>query len=426
MGAGEVVRADEGEVVGAGVGESWQGRPMSTLPTVPRIESLRIENYRALRAVELREISPLTVLVGPNGSGKSTVFDIFAFLAESFDETLRTAWERRNRFRELRTRGAEGPIVFEIKYREAPSQPLITYHLEINEERRGPVVSREWLQWRRGQSGKPFRFLDFSNGSGSVVSGDTPDEQAERQPEELSGPDLLAVNTLGQFTRHPRVSALRSFISGWYLSYISSASTRGLPESGPQERLSATGDNLPNVIQYLEEQHPERLATILDVLSQRIPQLEKVIAKVLDDGRLMMQIKDAPFEQPILAKFASDGTLKMLAYLTVLYDPNPAPFIGIEEPENQLHPFLMPGLAEECRLAAAQSQVLVTTHSPPFLSALKPSEVWILNRDNLGFTNAVRASDVDAIRYQTQAGANLGDLWLERYFPSVNLGTGAP
>lgn len=388
---------------------------MASTSSVPRIESLSVRNYRALRSVELRDLSPLTVLLGPNGSGKSTVFDVFAFLAESFESGLRTAWERRNRFRELRTRGCEGPIVFEIKYRESAGEPVITYHLEIDEQGRAPVVSREWLQWRRGARGKPFRFLDFSQGQGNVVSGDTPDDEAQRQQEVLSGPELLAVSTLGQFAKHPRVSALRSFISGWYLSYISAASTRSIPESGPQERLSATGDNLPNVIQYLDEQHPDRLAEILRVLSRRVPRLERVIARVLDDGRLMMQIKDAPFKEPILAKFASDGTLKMLAYLTILYDPVPAPFIGVEEPENQLFPFLMHGLAEECRLAADRSQVLVTTHSPQFVSALRPRELRLLQRDDRGFTHATSAAALPDVALHVESGATLGDLWLESY-----------
>lgn len=388
---------------------------MSRAVSVPRIESFRVENYRALRSVELKDLTPLTVLLGPNGSGKSTLFDVFAFLAESFEHGLRSAWERRNRFKELRTRGADGPISFEIKYRESADAPVITYHLEIDERNRRPVVAREWLQWRRGQRGKPFRFLDFTEGRGNVVSGDTPDDEAERQQEELSDSELLAVSTLGQFSKHPRVSALRSFISGWYLSYISAASTRSIPESGPQERLSATGDNLPNVIQYLGEQHLERLDRILGVLSHRVPRLERVDARVLDDGRLMMRVKDAPFADPVLAKFASDGTLKMLAYLTVLYDPAPAPFIGIEEPENQLFPTLMPGLAEECRTAAGLSQVLVTTHSPQFVSALDPRELRILSRSAEGFTQVRTASELPHVVHHLKAGARLGDLWLEGY-----------
>ncbi len=80
-----------------------------------RIESVRIENYRALREVELQDLTPLTVLIGPNGSGKSTVFDVFNFLSECFQSGLRYAWDRRGRARELKTRGQQGPVVIELK-----------------------------------------------------------------------------------------------------------------------------------------------------------------------------------------------------------------------------------------------------------------------------------------------------------------------
>ncbi|QYU68128.1 AAA family ATPase [Leptolyngbya sp. 15MV] len=282
----------------------------TTRTAVPRIETIKIRNYRALRDLELTNLTPLTVFLGPNGSGKSTIFDVFAFLSECFTVGLRKAWDKRNRFRELRSRNETGPIEFELKYRETRDSPIITYHLAIDEDSKGPVVVKEWLQWRRGQTGQPFRFLDFNMGEGRVFAGEQPGATTERIDEVLSLPDALAVNTLGQLSRHPRVTALREFIIGWYLSYLSADNTRGIPESGPQERLSETGDNLPNVIQYLREQHPERLDEILTKLSQRGPRLEQVGAEVMPDGRLLLQIKDAPFERPIMAKFASDGTLK--------------------------------------------------------------------------------------------------------------------
>ncbi len=211
----------------------------------PRIEYLGVKNYRALRDVKLTNLTPLTVFVGPNGSGKSTIFDVFAFLSESFGQGLRKAWDKRGRFKELRTRGQSGAIVFEVKYRETRDTPLITYHLEIDEDSKGPFVAREFLSWKRGSRGRPFNFLDFSSGRGEVVTGDMPDEQDIRAEEALDSRELLAVNTLGQFAKHPRVGALRRFISGWYLSYLSADNTRGVPEAGPQERLSTTGDNLP-------------------------------------------------------------------------------------------------------------------------------------------------------------------------------------
>ncbi|MDC0834155.1 AAA family ATPase [Geitlerinema sp. CS-897] len=392
-----------------------------TKPTIARIEQLKIKNYRALHNLELRDITPLTVFLGPNGSGKSTIFDVFAFLSECFQLGLRRAWDRRGRFRELRTRGATGPISFELKYRENDRTPPITYFLAIEENQRGPYIAEEWLQWRRGKRfGAPFKFLDFKEGKGRVISGEMPEEQDERISQELDSADILAVNTLGQFASNPRVSALRRFISGWYLSYLTIDTARSTPEAGPQERLSEIGDNLPNVIQYLKEQHPERLDRILKTLARRIPRLERIDAEMMLDGRLLLQIKDAPFQQPILAKFASDGTLKMLSYLTVLYDPDPPQLIGIEEPENHLHPRLLPELAEECRTASGQSQLMVTTHSPYFVDGLRPNELWVLYRDERGFTQAKRAADMREVCEAIDNGATLGNLWMEDFFEFGN------
>ncbi len=393
--------------------------PAQATPDPARIEQLSVQNYRALKDVSLK-LQPLTVLIGPNGSGKSTLFDVFNFLSECFRNGLRHAWDRRGRIREIRTRGEQGPVVFELRYRERRRTPLITYDLKIDEDNKGPHVRVEWLQWKRGAHGKPFRFLDFQEGKGEAVSGEEPDERARRVQSSLQSRDLIAVNALGQFAEHPRVAALRSFISDWYVSYLSVEDTRTQPEAGPAQRLSRTGDNLANGLEFLRESHPDRLEEIFRVLRRRAPRIQDVRAQAMEDGRLLLQIKDAPFERPILARFASDGTLKMLAYLVVLYDPNPPQFIGIEEPENFLHPRLLPELAEECRAAAERSQLLVTTHSPYFVDAVRLQEVRILERDDCGHTT-VKTPDTDELRSLVDAGATPGYLWMSGHFRSGDL-----
>ena len=395
----------------------------------PRISKLKVTNYRVLKNVTLSNLTPLTVLLGPNGSGKSTVFDVFAFLSECFTVGVRKAWDRRNRFKELRSRGQVGPIKIELQYSEADAAYPITYHLEIDEVDGAPIVAVEYLAWKRtakNKPGAPWKFLNFAHGEGVAFAGDLPVQGREREDAKLDTPDLLAVNTLGQLSKHPRVSALRRFITGWYLSYLTADSTRGLPEAGPQEKLSSKGDNLPNVVQYLKERHSQRLSEIFGRLRRRIPQLEKLDALPLADGRLLLQLKDAPFVEPILSKFTSDGTLKMLAYLTVLQDPNPSPLIGIEEPENQLHPKLLEELAEECRDAASHSQLMVTTHSPFFVNALRPSELWELSRDSSGFARAQQASTMKEVMTFVDEGAQLGHLWMEGHFETVGGAARAP
>ncbi len=400
--------------------------PSLQRPSVPHIESLRVRNYRVLRNIELKQLKSLSVFLGANGSGKSTFLDVFAFLAECFTDGLRRAVDKREGFKELRTRGCDGPIEFELKYREESGTPIITYYLSINEDTEGPFVETEWLQWRRGSRGKHVRFLNFRHGKGSVIPSETPDKTDKPIDEQLDDPTTIAASMFGQSTHHPRVSAFRRFITDWYLSDLSTDATRQATNDGPQKRLSPTGDNLPNVIQYLQERFPERLEKIISMLSNRVPRLEKVDTELMMSGRRLLKIKDAPFDQPILAKFASDGTLKLLSYLTLLYDPQPPQLIGIEEPENYLHPRLLTGFVEDCIKACMGSQFIITTHSPQFVNEFTAEEVWVLYRNEQGWTVCKRASDMLGINHFMEAGAKLGQLWREGFFefgdPLTNAG----
>ena len=238
----------------------------------------------------------------------------------------------------------------------------------------------------------------------------------EREPFKLRSPDLLAVNALGQFSNHPRVAKLRDFITGWHISYLAAEEGRGQPESGPHEQLTRTGDNLANVVQHLHERDLRRLRKIIRILADRVPLIAGVKAEPMPDGRLLLQFVDDPFDEPILARYASDGTLKMLAYLILLHGSHTYPFIGIEEPENFLHPNLLPVLAEECRSALHSTQLLITTHSPFFLDGLKPKEVRILWRGNDGYTSVRRASDINGVTHLMDTGGQLGNLWTEGWF----------
>jgi predicted ATPase len=393
----------------------------------PRVERVRIKNFRALRDVEFKEITPLSVLLGPNGSGKSTFFDVFAFLAECFTDGLRRAVGSRGdgSLRDLRSRDGSGPISLELTYREGyqvddRKPPAITYHLEIDEDRNRPVVGREWMHWRRLAHGKPFRFLDYMRGDGSVITGEAPEAEETRINRKLSGSDVLAVSTLGQLAENPRVKALRDFVTGWHLSHLSAKEMREIPTAGPQEHLSRSGDNLVNVIAHLRENHPDVLNEIFESLRRRIPRIERVDPVPLPSGHLLLMVKDAPFTEAVQARYASDGTMKMLAYLVQLNDPMPPPLIGIEEPENFLHPKLLRELAEECDQAAGRTQLIVTTHSPFFIDALAPEQVWAMARDENGYTMAKRLADMLGVIPMLKEGATLGQLWMENYLEIGN------
>ncbi|MDO4858863.1 MAG: AAA family ATPase [Thermoguttaceae bacterium] len=393
-----------------------------------KIESLRLKNFKTFRDAEMTDIPRFCVLVGANGTGKSTIFSLFGFLKDALTGNIQTALMKMGGsrgFREVRSRGADGPIEIELKFREKADSPLITYLLAINENEKGRVViERELLQYRRGSHGKPWRFLDFANGKGDAVTNEldavTDINQLVREKQILRSPDILAIKGLAQYERFPAVVALATLIENWYVSDFHISKARPEQEAGFADHLSREGENLALVIEYLHNNHPDVFQKILKRLAASVPGISKVEAKTTEEGRVLLKFQDGAFQDPFLARYVSDGTIKMLAYLTLLYDPQPHPLLCVEEPENQLYPALLYRLAEEFRLYSQHGeQVFVSTHSPDFLNAARLEEVFWLEKQN-GSTKILRASQNKQLAAYVQEGDQMGYLWKEGLFGKVD------
>ena len=385
------------------------------------IEEISVKNYRVLQNITLKDIKPFSVFLGPNGSGKTTFFDVIGFLSDCLTTNVKKALEKRGRFQEVISRDCGGQeIEIVIKYREARKairqSPIITYTVAIALQNGSPIVSRETLRWKRSSYGQPFNFLNFKNGEGEVISGEDPEITDNRISYKMDDPSSLAIKTIGQLSDNPRIASLRRFIEGWFLSYFIPDQARQLATAGAMEHLSREGDNISNVVQYLADEHRETLSEILKLLAKRIPKLEKVESEPTIDGRLALLFKDAPFSKPFLARFSSDGTLKLLAYLILLNDPNPPQLLCIEEPENGLHHRLLDPLSEELQAYAQRAQVFVSTHSPFFVNTIKDAkQLWIFQRDDKGYATVTRADKIEDAKNFIESEAGLGDLWSEGY-----------
>lgn len=401
------------------------------------IDGFRVQNYRVLKDVTLgrlwnqqdREpLTPLVAVIGKNGTGKSTLFDAFGFLADALAVGVEEACDLRQRggFQRLVAAGTTGPIRFEVYYREGPKERPITYELSIALDSKGrPHVAQERLRQRRkGQkaTGRPFSFLQLENGKGHAWSGEesVEGEDAAKVPVELTDSRRLGMATLGSLREHPRIARFRQFIERWYLSYFTPDAARSLPLVGPQKHLNIHGDNLGNVVQFMEREYKAtRFQAVLDKIAKRIPGVDKIDTKPSDDGRLLLRFNDKGFKDPFYAQQMSDGTLKMFAYLLLLEDPDPPPFICIEEPENGLYHKLLEALAQEFRVHATgkkkASQLFVTTHQPYFVDALTPAETWILEKGVEGFSTIRRASDDPVVEKMVEEGLPLGGLWFSDY-----------
>lgn len=383
-----------------------------------KLEQIRIENYKALRDVTIKDMPDMAVFLGANGSGKSTFFDVFSFLKDCLVDNVRIALQKRGGFREVVSRDQSGPILIELKFRVEGDQPLVTYLLELSEREGKPVVQTERLQYRRGKRGQPWRFLDFSAGQGSAITNEdqysVQGAEAKREDQKLESADILAIKGLGQFEKFKVAAAFRRLLENWHISDFHISAARESVELRYAEHLSTRGDNLALVAQHLYQNHKDEFDKLLSVMKSRIPGISEVEAAETQDGRVVLRFRDGKFKDPFIARYVSDGTLKMFAYLVLLHDPNPHPLLAIEEPENQLHPDLMAELAEEFRAYSGRdAQVFISTHSPDFVNGVKLDELfWIQKHD--GFSRIIRAKDVPNVKSLYDGGDLLGSLWIQK------------
>ncbi len=402
------------------------------------IEGFRVQNYRALRDVTLGKLSnqqtgepltPFTVVIGKNGVGKSTLFDAFGFVADCLSADVETACDMKQRggFDRLRSKGQDEAIRFEVYYREAPKERPITYELAISLDESGrPFVESEVLKQRRkGQThGRPYPFLRLSHGKGTVWAGEEAVEVEGEEDRALTSVELtdtrqLGVATLGTLKEHPRIKRFRDFLKGWYLSWFYPDAARSLPSAGPQRHLNIHGDNIGNVVQFMEREHKTQFKSILQRIAAKIPGIDGIDTLETEDKRVLLRFNDGAFGDPFFAQQMSDGTLKVFAYLLLLEDPEPPPFICIEEPENGLYHKLLEALAQEFRLRATgkknSPQIFVTTHQPYFVDALAPEEVWLLEKGADGYSVIRRVSDLEVVKNLVDEGLPLGGLWYSDY-----------
>ena len=370
----------------------------------------------------------MVVVVGANGSGKSSLFDVFFFLKDALTQNVASAVARRGGYGELVSRGQNGPIAITVKFRESGGR-LATYRLELNrelglEKSSRVVVSREVLSYRRGRYGRPWNFIDFKLGSGRAITNESvygeEDAKEEREEYQLDDPSILAIKGLGQFREFRVVSEFRTLIENWHISDFHIADARPSAEAGYAEHLSTRGDNVAQVAQYFYENNPREFNRVLDAMRRRVPGVSDVEAKPTEDGRLVLRFRDSSFKDPFIARYVSDGTIKMFAYLVLLYDPQPHPLLAIEEPENQLYPSLLLELIEEFRdYARRGGQVFVSTHSPDFLNGAKLEEIfWLVKED--GFTSVHQASKYPLLNDLVEEDDLPGALWRQGLFTGAS------
>jgi predicted ATPase len=391
-----------------------------------KVERIRLKNFKAFRDVTLEGISPYTVFVGANGVGKTTLFDVFGFLRDCLQENVGAALNKRGGFAEVITRGFETEkieIELQVRMDITGTGRLVTYVVEIGLQGTSPIVEREILRYKRGPHGRPFQFLDFTRGSGDAITNESDfakDTELEKEHQRLSSPQALAIKGLGQFDRFIAASAFRNLIENWHVSDFHIEDASRSRDAGYAEHLSPSGDNFPLVTQFLINNHPAQFEKIRKAMSARVPGVADVTAEPTSDARVVVKFTDGSFKNPFVARFVSDGTIKMFSYLVLLNDPNPHPLLCVEEPENQLYMSLLGQLSEEFETYSGKGgQVFVSTHSPDFLNHVPLESIFILSKSQ-GFSTVRKASDDTNISSLVKGGDLPGYLWRQGVFTGAD------
>ncbi|GHV86843.1 ATPase [Spirochaetia bacterium] len=380
-----------------------------------KIETIEIHNFKVLQNVVINNIGSIAVFLGENGVGKSTLFDVFGFMKTCLTENVRSALQARGGYDEVHSRDSTGDIQLIFKYRVSPENPLFTYDLQIClNEKNESVIKYEALKY--DYSGKDLYSFARKNTMVTITKNrvQLDNKIMADQVLTMSSPDILALSVIGQMAEYQAAVEFRRFIEDWFVSEFQINQARSTQDVSYNERLNRNGDNLANVAQFLHDQYPKEFKAILKKMQDRIPGVTKVDAKTTEEGRILLKFSDGRFKDPFAARYVSDGTIKMFAYLVMLADPNPHLLLCIEEPENQLYPHLLEVLAEEFKNYTHKGgQVFISTHSPDLVNALEPQELYFIKKQISGYSEIKSVSENALVVNLFKEGDKLGYLWKE-------------
>lgn len=391
-----------------------------------RITNLKIDRYRSLYAVDV-DLLPVVTLVGANGSGKSNFVDALHFLAVALSNGLEAA---------VNVKG--GPEQFSFRWGKRTTQPVsiqATVRLAISEIQSPRPGLLGYLD-RSAAEGRRLPDLDVVYGFGIAAHGQNglgdfsiAFETIEvRTVQESSRPPILSIRRTGdgvtpvvydtdQIEQELRTELAWPFEDDSFRDVLSKAERRehlligalalfnptiaavartlgqvqtysiipgagklpGLPP--PVGQLDRSGANLPSAVKALQENFHEAWVRILERMQELEPRFSAISASLTGERRLVLEFGELGARRPWSATEVSDGTIRMLALLTALYDPR-APIVAIEEPENFIHPWMVRTFVEACRdaIASGGKQVILTSHSPALIDFFAPEEIYVVWR----------------------------------------------
>jgi predicted ATPase len=366
--------------------------------------------YRSLRHVAL-PLDSLNVLIGTNASGKSNILDALRFLSEGVrDKEFSTAVSVRGGFVHLAWKGEEADeIVLETRFEEEDQQ--ITWFVSVQRRDYDFVVDERVEQKTTGRA--PELLLESRSGKGWWWSA----ESDKRVPLALPSPTACSLTAASADASFP-ARELAAFVGGWSFFDPSPPLLRRTAFLDEGARLNGFGNNLAARLHAIKQADSKVFDRIVSATRAVLGVPEALEIRVSDsDQRTYFVQREPGLKFPVHQIGASSGTLRMLALMTALFGEAETTLVGIEEPENYVHPNALAAFAEHIKWATNRVQVLVTTHSPLLLNCLAAAEaVCIVRRGEQG-TEVLREEHPEAIRKALdESGFGLGEFYETKGF----------
>ena len=370
-------------------------------------ERIHVQGFRRLHDVDLK-LRPLNVLIGANGCGKTSLLDVFTLLSASASGELKATLGEYGGLDPNLTAlssipGEKAPFMrFELD-RTSDDFPVVKYAISLKARGTAYHIPEERLTQHIDES-KPEPMKHIESTHGRVRYFD-PGEKGLKAPEWEHDPTESALSQVLKMYQQPeRFRQVLGSSTHYHVLDVGVRAPVRLPQKMQEASLPGQdGEDLLPCLYWMREAAPERFEVIEDTLRVAFPAFERLNFPPVASGMLAMSWKETTSKSPFFAHQLSEGTLRFLWLVTLLYSPGLTEVTLIDEPEVSLHPELLSILADCMRDAARRTQLIVATHADRLVRFLKPEEVVTFDVEEEGASTATRAEDLDL------------DAWLKEY-----------
>ncbi len=341
-----------------------------------RIEKLEIEGFRSLRKVSWQP-GVLNIIIGPNGSGKSNLLHLLELISVSANGRLGKYVQDWGGMSPLLWDGVAKSISVAVKT-SSDKQSNLTYELELvrignsSAYRIGRELLADYAPMEQKQRDSPIKYIERNDTQGTIF--DENENAIIADERSLAIEETLLSTATGPFVINKQIPPFRQQLASWAVYHdvrVDRLAPIRMPVVTRSERVvDNDGQNLIHILHTLystDRQFEEDINSAMYVAYG--DDFDKLVFPPDADQRIQLRIRWKSLKREVSAFDISDGTLRLLFLLAVLANPDLPSIVAIDEPENGLHPSMMPIIAEYAYEAATRSQVIITTHSAELLDA---------------------------------------------------------